>query len=87
MATARYTCEEAFTRLNDYLDRELSEQEMQLVSEHLDTCASCAGEHNFEAAVIREVKQRLVRIDVPEMLALRISERLREAESDRRAGG
>ena len=25
---SRYTCEEAFRRLDDYLDRELSEQEM-----------------------------------------------------------
>jgi Putative zinc-finger len=31
----RYTCEETIRRLDDYLDRELTPHEMQLVKEHL----------------------------------------------------
>src|SRR6266496_3515153 len=63
-AVDRYSCEEVFRRLNDYLDRELSPAEMALVQEHLDTCAQCAGEHAFEASVLRELKAKLRRIDV-----------------------
>ena len=48
----RYTCEEAFRRLDDYLDRELSSEETALVHEHLEICAGCAREFNFEASVL-----------------------------------
>ena len=78
-APSRLTCEQVFARLDDYVDRELSAEEMAMVREHLDTCAVCAAEHRFEAAFIRGVKERLVRIDVPTGLAVRIAERLRDA--------
>lgn len=68
----RYTCEEAFRRLDDYLDRELSAEEMTLVHEHLDTCAGCAREFNFEASVLRGVREKLRQIDLPESLQARI---------------
>jgi mycothiol system anti-sigma-R factor len=78
-APSRYTCEQVFARLDDFLDRELSAAEMRLVQEHLDTCATCAREHRFEAALIRDVRQKVTRIDVPPGLLVRISERLRAA--------
>jgi len=68
----RYTCEEAFRRLDDYLDRELSAEEMTLVHEHLDTCAGCAREFNFEASVLRGVREKLRQIDLPDSLQARI---------------
>jgi anti-sigma factor (TIGR02949 family) len=68
----RYTCEEAFRRLDDYLDRELSAEEMVLVHEHLDICAGCAREFNFEASVLDGVREKLRQIDVPESLQTRI---------------
>jgi len=68
----RYTCEEAFRRLDDYLDRELSAEEMTLVHEHLDICAGCAREFNFEASVLRGVREKLRQIDLPESLQARI---------------
>ena len=68
----RYTCEEAFRRLDDYLDRELSAEEMTLVHEHLDICAGCAREFNFEASVLRGVRQKLRQIDPPDSLQARI---------------
>ena len=71
-AVDRYSCEEVFRRLNDYLDRELSPAEMALVQQHLDTCAQCAGEHAFEASVLRELKAKLRRIDVPQSLIAKI---------------
>jgi anti-sigma factor (TIGR02949 family) len=69
---SRYTCEEAFRRLDDYLDRELSAEEMTLVREHLEICAGCAREFTFEDSVLRGVKDRLRQIDLPPSLQARI---------------
>jgi anti-sigma factor (TIGR02949 family) len=68
----RYTCEEAFRRLDDYLDRELTPEETVLVQAHLDICAGCAREFTFEASVLRGVRDKLRQIDVPESLQARI---------------
>jgi anti-sigma factor (TIGR02949 family) len=68
----RYTCEEAFRRLDDYLDRELSSDETDLVREHLEICAGCAREFNFESSILKGVRQKLRQIDVPETLQARI---------------
>jgi anti-sigma factor (TIGR02949 family) len=76
----RYTCEEAFRRLDDYLDRELSAEEMTLVHEHLDICAGCAREFNFEASVLRGVREKLRQIDLPDSLQARILAALGKAD-------
>lgn len=68
----RYTCEEAFRRLDDYLDHELSAQEMVLVREHLEICAGCAREFNFESSVLKGVGQKLQQIQLPDTLQSRI---------------
>jgi anti-sigma factor (TIGR02949 family) len=68
----RFTCEEAFRRLDDYLDRELSGAEMTLVREHLEICAGCAREFRFEESVLRGVRTKLRQIDVPEDLQARV---------------
>jgi anti-sigma factor (TIGR02949 family) len=69
----RYTCEEAFLRLDDYLDRELPADQMDCVREHLETCAMCASEVHFEQAVIDDVRGKLRRIRAPGDLMTRIS--------------
>ena len=68
----RFTCEEAFRRLDDYLDRELAAAEMTRLREHLETCAGCAREFNFEASVLNGVREKLRQIDLPESLQARI---------------
>ncbi len=72
----RFTCEDTFRRLDDYLDRELSAEEMRLVGQHLDTCAHCMSEFTFEASVINTVRAKLQRIAVPPDLLAKISARL-----------
>jgi mycothiol system anti-sigma-R factor len=64
----RFTCEEVFGRLDDYLDRELTAEEMRLVREHLETCAACASEHRFESRVISDIRSKLSRIAAPPSL-------------------
>jgi len=68
-----YTCEQVFRRLDDYLDRELSEEEMTLVREHLEICAACAAEHQFQASVITQVRSRLQKIGAPDDLRRKVS--------------
>lgn len=69
----RYTCEEAFLRLDDYLDCELPRDQMDCVRRHLETCAMCASEFEFEQTVIDDVRGKLRRIRAPRDLMLRIS--------------
>jgi len=75
----RLSCEEAFRRLDDYLDRELNEEEMGLVRLHLEECVGCSSEFRFEAAVIESVRRKLGRIAAPPDLIQRISEGLQHA--------
>lgn len=76
MAPDRYTCEDVFRRLDDYLDRELDAREQDLVRQHLETCAVCAAEYHFESTVLKQVKSKVRRISVPQDLFQRISKAL-----------
>ncbi|HEX5633240.1 MAG TPA: zf-HC2 domain-containing protein [Gemmatimonadales bacterium] len=88
MAPNRFTCEQVFARLDDFVDRELSAEEMRLVQEHLDTCAACAGEHRFEATVLDDVRRKVTRIGVPPSLLSGVAERLARAyEAERGIDG
>ena len=64
----RLTCEEVFGRLDDFLDRALSADELLLVEAHLRTCAACASEHRFESGVLSDVRSKLSRIEAPPSL-------------------
>jgi anti-sigma factor (TIGR02949 family) len=72
----RTNCEEAFRRLNDFLDRRLTPDETRVIEEHLEVCAWCAREFNFEASVLHGVKQRLRHLDAPPELLTKILSRL-----------
>ena len=72
----RSNCEEAFRRLDDFLDRRLSPDEMRLIEEHLAVCGWCAREFNFEASVLHGLKRRLRQLDAPPDLLSRILSRL-----------
>lgn len=79
----RYTCEEVFRRLNDYLDRELTDREIKLVEEHLETCAACASEYRFEGQLLESLRAKLTKPDLPPDLAARIRAAL-SRDADRR---
>jgi anti-sigma factor (TIGR02949 family) len=78
----RYTCEEAFSRLDDYLDRELTEEEMQRVQAHMQVCAFCAAEFAFEADVLDGVRAKLRRISAPPDLLERVRRALAQPSDD-----
>jgi anti-sigma factor (TIGR02949 family) len=72
----RRTCEEAFRRLDDFLDRRLSPEETRLVEEHLRVCEACTREFAFEASVLSGVKQKLRQLAAPPELLRKILSQL-----------
>ena len=68
----RYTCAQVFRRLDDYVDRELTPEEIDRVEEHLATCAQCASESRFERSLVEGLKTKIRRIDVPASLLEKI---------------
>lgn len=79
MSVEQYGCEDVFRRLDDYVDRELSAVERELVERHLQECEACAREHRFEDAFITDVRSKLRRIRAPGDLLERIATKLNEA--------
>ena len=72
----RTNCEEAFRRLDDFLDRRLTPEELRIIEEHLEICAWCAREFNFEASVLHGVKRRIQHLEAPSDLVSRILSKL-----------
>jgi anti-sigma factor (TIGR02949 family) len=68
----RKTCEEAFRRLDDFLDRRLGPDETRLVEEHLQVCEACTREFAFEASVLHGVREKLHHLAAPPDLLARI---------------
>ncbi len=70
------TCEEVLGRLDDYLDRNLSPEEVRRVDEHLDECLSCLRKYRFERALLDGIRSRLRRTSLPPQLMASIKLRL-----------
>ena len=69
-------CAETFRRLDDYVDRELSAEELAAVESHLDQCAICAGEFAVERDLLDAIRAKLARLRMPAGLMAKISTRL-----------
>lgn len=70
------TCEAILGRLDDYIDRELSPEDMRMVERHIEACLRCADRYRFEISLIQEIRSRLRRIRLPGDLVARIKLRL-----------
>ena len=73
---SRTNCEEAFRLLDEFLDRRLTAEETKAIEEHLEICAWCAREFNYETSVLHGLKRKLRQIDAPAALLSRILSRL-----------
>ena len=82
----RYTCEEMLRRLDDYLDRELSLDEIRRVEEHLHDCEACVREFGFEASVLSAVREKLRDVNVPDTLLDRVAMSLARERASRSGG-
>jgi hypothetical protein len=73
------TCDELLARLDDYLDRNLSPQELGEAERHLDDCVACLQTYRFQRALLNGIRSRLRRISLPPHLLASIKLRLDEA--------
>ena len=76
------SCADVFARLDDYVDRELSPDDLLQIERHLEICAVCASEFRIEGEVLRAIRSKLGRIAVPAGLHARVWRRLNAAASD-----
>ncbi len=65
-------CNEVTERLYEYLDRELTTDEVCEVQAHLSRCPSCFELERFESGVIRLVRRRCGSERAPEHLRERL---------------
>ena len=82
-------CGDCVRALNSYLDRELSDEDIVHVRDHLDACGGCLHMYQFEESVRRLVRVRCREQGAPESLRARITmtlavERLRQEHRVRR---
>ncbi len=85
MRLDQLTCEEAFRKLDDFVDRELSDVEMARIRHHLEVCEACAREFAYHRSVLHELRVKVGRLAAPETLRTRLTDALRQARerSDR----
>jgi anti-sigma factor (TIGR02949 family) len=76
------TCTTCLQALHPYIDRELSDDDIVQVREHIDACRGCLHLYQFEASLRRLVKVRCQELQAPESLRQRITQCLAD-ESQR----
>ena len=74
-----YTCQEAFELLEDYLDKELSCEDLDKLKMHLERCEGCAEAYRLEASILESVKNKVCDCCLPNDLAQRINKAIDEA--------
>ena len=77
------SCHETFERIDDYLDRELSDAEMELVRAHVRACEVCAKVFKFEGAVVSAVRDKLESVALPEGLRQKVLTSLKALQDDK----
>jgi mycothiol system anti-sigma-R factor len=68
------TCTTCLQALHPYIDRELSDEDIVQVREHLDECRGCLHLYQFEASLRRLVRVKCQEQQAPESLRVRISQ-------------
>jgi anti-sigma factor (TIGR02949 family) len=78
---------EVLARLEDFLDRELTDEEMHMVRRHLAACEDCASEYAFESRLLEELRERLSRLAVPADLVRRVTTAIAQERGEEGRGG
>jgi anti-sigma factor (TIGR02949 family) len=71
-----YSCEQAFSRLYEYLDRVLSPDDEALVKQHLAICEDCVRHFSFEEQLLATIREKCRTGRAPEGLRFRIAQLL-----------
>jgi mycothiol system anti-sigma-R factor len=67
------TCQNCKQALYPYIDRELSDDDIVQVQQHLESCRGCLHLYEFEASLRRLVRVRCLEQTAPNGLRARIS--------------
>jgi anti-sigma factor (TIGR02949 family) len=83
-------CRDCAKALHPFIDRELSDDDIRQVRQHLDACGGCLHLYQFEESLRRLVRVRCQQQAAPESLRARVSltlamERTRLEQRPRRA--
>ena len=73
-------CKDCVDRLGDFVDRELSSEDIAAVEQHLEECFGCSREFRFEGAVLESIKVTLRRVQAPPSLMDRIRKNLESTQ-------
>lgn len=76
------SCKDCVDRLGDFVDRELSTEEIAAVELHLEHCFGCSREFRFEGAMLESIKVTLRRVKAPSSLLDKIRAQLTEGPKD-----
>ncbi len=71
-------CAEVLDRVFEYLDGELTDEDVRRVQQHLDECAPCLEEHNLDLALKALVRRSCECERAPEDLRARILVQIQE---------
>lgn len=71
-------CDKAKAELEEYLHRELSEQDFRDITEHLENCEDCSAEH-LVGLTLTQKMQKACQEKAPEELRAAILARLERA--------
>ena len=74
------SCREAFAKLDDFLSRELTPEEIAMVEAHLCKCVECAEHFQFEGRMLICIKRKIEMIAMPPELAERVKKALDSCE-------
>jgi len=65
-------CTKTIERLYPFIDRELSEQELEEIREHLEMCPPCAKHFAFESGVLRFINDVCRSVEAPAALRAKV---------------
>lgn len=81
------SCSQVFAMLDDYVDRELSPDDLAQIERHLEFCARCASEFRLEGELLRTIRDKVRRIALPPGLQSRVWRRVANAARGRAGSG
>jgi mycothiol system anti-sigma-R factor len=75
-------CSEVLHRIYEYLDGEMSPEDVTRVARHLEECRPCLAEHDLDKAVKQVVRRACTEGAAPDHLRLRITRSITVVRGD-----
>ncbi len=69
-------CSEVLHRIYEYLDGEMSADDVRRVATHLAACGPCLAEHDLDAAMKQVVRRSCASEEVPAELRMQVVRRI-----------